>query len=88
MVDPDTFIEYDADLTSADPLEFRDSKRYPHRIKESQEDSGQKDASICGEARIDGQRAMGGICEFYFMGGSMGSVVGEKVARLIERAIE
>lgn len=88
VVDPDTFVEYDADLTSADPLEFRDSKRYPHRIKESQEDTGQKDAIVCGEAKIDGQPAMVGIFEFNFMGGSMGSVVGEKITRLIERAIE
>jgi acetyl-CoA carboxylase carboxyl transferase subunit beta len=88
VVDPGTFIEYDADLVSADPLEFKDLKRYPHRIKESQEATGQKDAILCGEARIEGQPAMLGIFEFNFMGGSLGSVVGEKVTRLIERAIE
>jgi acetyl-CoA carboxylase carboxyl transferase subunit beta len=88
VVDPDTFIEYDANLVSADPLEFKDLKRYPHRVKESQEATGQKDAIICGEARIEGQPAMIGIFEFNFMGGSLGSVVGEKITRLIERAIE
>ncbi len=88
LVDPDTFIEYDADLIPSDPLEFKDSKKYPHRVKESQQATGQKDAVICGEARIEGQLVMMGIFEFNFMGGSMGSVVGEKITRLIERAIE
>jgi acetyl-CoA carboxylase carboxyl transferase subunit beta len=88
VVDPGTFIEYDADLTSADPLEFKDSKRYPYRIKESQGKTGQKEAIICGEGRIEVQPAMVGIFEFNFMGGSLGSVVGEKITRLIERAIE
>lgn len=88
VTDPGTFIEYDADLVSTDPIEFKDSKRYPSRIKESQEKTGQKDAIICGEARIEGQPAMIGIFEFNFMGGSLGSVVGEKITRLIERAIE
>jgi acetyl-CoA carboxylase carboxyl transferase subunit beta len=88
VADPGTFIEYDADLVSADPLEFKDSKRYPSRVKESQEKTGQKDAIICGEARIKSQPAMIGIFEFNFMGGSLGSVVGEKITRLIERGIE
>src|SRR5512136_35199 len=88
LADPGTFVEYDADLVSVDPLEFKDSKRYPSRVKESQEKTGQKDAIICGEARINGQPAMMGIFEFNFMGGSLGSVVGEKITRLIERAIE
>jgi len=88
VVDPGTFIECDADLISTDPIEFKDSKRYPSRIKESQEKTGQKDAILCGEARIEGQPAMIGIFEFNFMGGSLGSVVGEKITRLIERAIE
>ena len=88
VLDPGTFIEYDADLISADPLGFKDLKRYPQRIKESQETTGQKDAILCGEARIKDQPVMIGIFEFNFMGGSLGSVVGEKITRLIERAIE
>jgi len=88
IVDPDTFVESDANLTSLDPLEFKDSKRYPLRIKESQETTGQKDAVICGEGRIEGHPVMLGIFEFGFMGGSLGSVVGEKITRLIERATE
>ena len=88
LVDPGTFIEHDANLVSFDVLEFKDLKRYTHRIKESMETTGEKDAVICGEARIDGQPAMIGIFEFGFMGGSLGSVVGEKITRLIERGIE
>src|SRR5512139_1324629 len=88
IADPGTFVEYDMDIVSADPLEFKDSKRYPSRVKESQEKTGQKDAIICGEVRIKGQPAMVGIFEFNFMGGSLGSVVGEKITRLIERAVE
>jgi acetyl-CoA carboxylase carboxyl transferase subunit beta len=88
VADPGTFVEYDEGLVSGDPLEFKDTKRYPHRIKESQESTGQKDAVICGEGMIEGQPVMIGIFEFNFMGGSLGSVVGEKITRLIERAIE
>jgi len=88
IADPGTFVEYDTNLVSADPLEFKDSKRYPSRVKESQEKTGQKDAIICGEVKIKGQPTMIGIFEFNFMGGSLGSVVGEKITRLIERAIE
>jgi acetyl-CoA carboxylase carboxyl transferase subunit beta len=88
LVDPGSFIEHDADLVSGDPLEFKDTKRYPHRVKEVQESTGQKDAVVCGEATIEGQPVMLGVFEFSFMGGSLGSVVGEKVTRLIERAVE
>ena len=89
VADPGTFVEHDADLISTDPLDFKDSKgRYPSRVKESQVKTGHKDAIICGEAKIEGQPAMMGIFEFNFMGGSLGSVVGEKITRLIERAIE
>jgi acetyl-CoA carboxylase carboxyl transferase subunit beta len=88
VVDPGSFVEYDANLVSADPLEFKDSKRYTIRIKESQEATGQRDAILCGEGTIEGKPIMLGIFEFNFMGGSLGSVVGEKVTRLIERATE
>jgi acetyl-CoA carboxylase carboxyl transferase subunit beta len=88
VVDPNTFIEYDAGLISGDPLEFKDLKRYSHRIKKSQEETGQNDAILCGEGKIDDKPTLLGIFEFNFMGGSLGSVVGEKITRLIERAIE
>ena len=88
LVDPGTFVEYDTHLVSADPLEFKDTKRYSLRVKEGQETTGQRDAIVCGEAKIKSQLVMLGVFEFGFMGGSLGSVVGEKVTRLIERAIE
>ena len=88
LVDPETFVEHDANLVSGDPLEFKDTKRYTQRVKEVQEATGQKDAIVCGETKIEGQPVMLGVFEFNFMGGSLGSVVGEKVTRLIERAIE
>lgn len=88
IVDQGTFIEFDAELSSLDPLEFKDLKRYPQRIKESQEATGHNDAIICGECKIEGQPAMIGVFEFNFMGGSLGSVVGEKITRMIERAID
>jgi acetyl-CoA carboxylase carboxyl transferase subunit beta len=86
LVDPDTFVEWDGHLVSKDPLEFKDTKRYTVRIKEAQAATGQKDAIICGEGKIEGQPVMLGI--FNFVGGSLGSVVGEKVTRLVERASE
>jgi acetyl-CoA carboxylase carboxyl transferase subunit beta len=88
LIDPGTFIEYDTDLVSGDPLEFKDTKRYIHRIKESREATGHNDAISCGEGKIKGQPVLIGIFEFSFMGGSLGSVVGEKITRLIERGIE
>ncbi len=88
VLDPGTFVEFDSHLVSMDPLEFKDLKRYPHRVKESRESTGRNDAIVCGEGRIEGRPAMVGIFEFSFMGGSLGSVVGEKIARLVERAIE
>jgi acetyl-CoA carboxylase carboxyl transferase subunit beta len=88
LVDPDSFIELDRHLVSTDPLEFKDTKRYPVRIKDAQAKTGLRDAVICGEAQIEGQPVMLGILEFLFLGGSLGSVVGEKITRLIERAIE
>lgn len=88
LVDPDTFVEWDGHLVSKDPLEFRDTKRYTVRIKEAQAATGQKDAIICGEGKIEGQPVMLGIFDFNFLGGSLGSVVGEKVTRLVERASE
>ena len=88
LVDRNTFVESDRHLSSTDPLEFKDTKRYTVRIKEAQESTGQKDAVTCGEAKIEGQPVMLGIFEFNFLGGSLGSVAGEKITRLIERAIE
>ncbi len=88
LLDDGKFEEHDANLASADPLNFRDSKKYPERVNDSQEKTGQKDAIVCGLGAIDSVPVSLAVMDFAFMGGSMGSVVGEKVARAIERAIE
>ena len=89
LVDADSFEERDAELSAGDPLEFRDAKmRYPDRLKAAQKETGMKDAALSGIATIDGKPVALTIMDFFFMGGSMGSVVGEKIARSIERAID
>jgi len=88
LLDEDTFEEWDSNMTPTDPLEFRDSKRYRDRIRESTEKTGLKEAVITGYGRIHGRQVSLAFMDFDFMGGSMGSVVGEKVARCIRRAIE
>ncbi len=88
LVDPDSFVEADANLVAGDPLEFRDAKmRYPQRLELAQRETGMMDAALSGDATIGGKPVSLTIMDFFFMGGSMGSVVGEKVARSIERAL-
>lgn len=88
LTDKGTFSEYDAGMEAADPLNFKDSKRYKDRIASAQASSGLKDAFVYGEAKINGIDTMIGVFDFSFMGGSMGSVVGEKTTRTIEKGIE
>jgi acetyl-CoA carboxylase carboxyl transferase subunit beta len=89
LIDPGTFDERDAGLEAGDPLEFRDAKmRYPDRLKAAQRETGMKDAALSGVATLGGKPVSVTLMDFFFMGGSMGSVVGEKVARSIERAID
>jgi acetyl-CoA carboxylase carboxyl transferase subunit beta len=88
VLDPTSFIEHDADLESVDFLQFHDSKSYQERIRAAMEKGNGKEAVICGEGTIDGTRVQIAVFDFSFMGGSMGSVVGEKITRLIERAGE
>lgn len=83
--DEGTFFEQDADLLSTDFLNFVDSQPYAERLTKTIERSGVKDAVTIGEARIHGVKAMLGVMDFGFMGGSMGAVVGEKVTRLFEQ---
>ncbi len=88
LVDEGSFQERHANLVAADPLEFRDAKmRYPDRLAAAQKETGELDAAICGAATIGGVPVSCALMNFFFMGGSMGSVVGEKVARAIEDAI-
>ena len=86
LADKGSFTEHDVDLTSGDPLGFSDQKPYPLRIAQSQTKSGEKDAAICGTARIDDNPVELAVMDFEFMGGSMGSVVGEKFARACDHA--
>ncbi|MCK4460742.1 MAG: acetyl-CoA carboxylase carboxyltransferase subunit beta [candidate division Zixibacteria bacterium] len=78
----------DVNLVSKDPLKFKDSKKYPDRIKTAQQKSGALEGVTAGLATIDGIPISFAIMDFSFIGGSMGSVVGEKIGRAIERAIE
>jgi acetyl-CoA carboxylase carboxyl transferase subunit beta len=78
--------EWDAHLAPADPLEFVDGKRYPERVAAAQRSSQAKEAVEIGRASIGGYPVAWGAFLFAFMGGSMGSVAGEKIARLFERA--
>ena len=88
MLFDDAWVEYDRGLVSTDPLGFTDTKAYKARLKASIEATGLKDAVITASGTIDGVRTMVAAMEYEFIGGSMGVVVGEKIARAIERAIE
>ncbi|SYZ72791.1 acetyl-CoA carboxylase, beta (carboxyltranferase) subunit [Candidatus Zixiibacteriota bacterium] len=88
LLDDGQLEEFDSNLESLDPLHFKDSKKYPDRVKAAQAKSGLKDAVIAGIGSIDKIKVSFAIMDFDFVGGSMGSVVGEKVARAIERAID
>jgi acetyl-CoA carboxylase carboxyl transferase subunit beta len=87
LVDKGSFTEQDAALSSGDPLGFVDSKPYPERIAAAQAKSGEKDAAIAGSTTIGGNPVELVVMDFEFMGGSMGSVVGEKITRAAERAL-
>jgi acetyl-CoA carboxylase carboxyl transferase subunit beta len=88
LFDDQKWTEYDRELVSTDPLEFKDTKPYRTRLEASIEATGLKDAIIAASGRIDGIETMVGAMEYGFIGGSMGVVVGEKITRAIERAIE
>ncbi|MCJ7483101.1 MAG: acetyl-CoA carboxylase, carboxyltransferase subunit beta [Thermodesulfovibrionales bacterium] len=88
LVDEGSFVEIDENLVSVDPLHFKDSVAYKERLKDNQRKSGIREAVISGDALIRQYPATLVIMDFSFMGGSMGSVVGEKVARAAERALE
>jgi acetyl-CoA carboxylase carboxyl transferase subunit beta len=87
LTDEGSFEELDAELRSADPLEFTDLKPYPQRIKQAEEKTGRGDAVVTGVGTLEGVPVAVGVMEFAFIGGSMGSVVGEKVTRLARRAL-
>jgi acetyl-CoA carboxylase carboxyl transferase subunit beta len=82
------FTELDANMESADPLKFTDTKAYPKRIKESQEKSKLKDAVRSAHGKMGGMEIVVSCMDFSFIGGSMGSVVGEKIARAIAYSLK
>lgn len=87
VTDPDSFVEMDSSVSSADPLGFKDTRAYADRIKESQDKTGLKDAVISGRSKIGGIEVILAVMDFSFMGGSMGSVVGERITRAAEAAL-
>jgi len=88
LFDDSGWTEYDRDLVSTDPLHFTDTKPYKDRLKATIASTGLKDAVIVGSGRLDGIETVVAAMEYAFIGGSMGVVVGEKIARAIERAID
>ncbi len=87
LVDLGTFKEWDVQLEPQDTLGFQDTRSYKDRLKSQQEKTGRKDAIVIGEGAINGRRVALCVFNFSFMGGSMGSVVGEKICRAIDRAL-
>ncbi len=88
LCDEDSFAEFNAGIMPSDPLGFSDSTPYTERIQKAQEKTRGKEAIITGAASIEGHKLVVGMFDFSFMGGSMGSVVGEKISRAADRAIE
>lgn len=88
LVDPGTFEEFLADLESSDPLEFTDRMTYRQRLEEIKKQSKEREAIIVGKAFIKGRGVILGVMNPFFIMGSMGSVVGEKVAAAAERAVK
>ena len=88
LIDENSFQEWDMDLTSLDPLQFKGPKAYVDKLKEDQKKTGLKEAVISGEGKLEGKRIVIAVTDSRFIGGSMGSVVGEKITRAIERSIE
>ena len=87
LFDDERYVELDGHLRSADPLKFRDSKKYRDRLRDAEENVGPSDAIVIGSGTLEQIPVLIGAMEFFFMAGSMGSVVGEKVTRAAERAI-
>lgn len=88
LVDPGSFEPMNATMAPCDPLEFFDVRSYKDRVQEAQEKTGENDAMQTGTAFVKGRKVAIGCMDFTFLAGSMGSVVGEKLARLIEFATD
>lgn len=88
LVDEGSFVEMDAGLASNDPLSFKDKLSYKDRVEDNRRKSGLEEAALYGEATVEGHPVMLVVMDFAFMGGSMGSVVGEKVVRAAETSLD
>jgi acetyl-CoA carboxylase carboxyl transferase subunit beta len=88
LFDSNTFTELDENMESADPLKFKDTKPYPKRIKETQAKTELKDAVRTGYGKMNGLDITIACMDFSFIGGSMGSVVGEKIARAMDHSLK
>ncbi|WP_034376234.1 acetyl-CoA carboxylase, carboxyltransferase subunit beta [Helicobacter suis] len=88
LCDPNTFVENDQELQPVDPLNFVDKESYKQRIKKHQAKTGRPSSLISGEGQINGISLQIAVFDFAFMGGSLGSVEGEKIVRAINRAVE
>lgn len=88
LTDKDSFDEFNRELRSLDPLKFRDTERYSDRLKKAVSKTGMNDAVRTGTALIQNMPVVLAVMDFNFIGGSMGSVVGEKIARAIDVALE
>jgi acetyl-CoA carboxylase carboxyl transferase subunit beta len=88
LFDDSEYEQLDEEVTSADPLEFVDTKPYKDRIEQAKKSSGLPEAIVSGGGKVGGHQVYAGAMDMSFIGGSMGSAVGEKITRLIERALE
>jgi acetyl-CoA carboxylase carboxyl transferase subunit beta len=88
LFDEQQYTEFDSNLISGDPLNFVDTKKYPDRLVESMKKTGLKDALRTGLGKVNGQDLMVCCMDFSFIGGSMGSVVGEKISRAIDHSLK
>jgi acetyl-CoA carboxylase carboxyl transferase subunit beta len=88
IADEGSFVEIDSELSTTDPLNFKDTLPYKDRFEENKKKTGLKEAAIYGDATINQRHVVLAIMDFSFMGGSMGSVVGEKISRAAEKALD
>src|SRR5690242_10792005 len=87
LLDDNQYETFDSNLVSTDPLKFVDLKAYTSRLKQAQEDTGLSDAVINARGKLNGRAVIVSAMEYAFIGGSMGAVVGEAIARAIEQAL-
>ncbi len=88
LYDDKAYVEFDQDLTSADPLSFIDKKAYPDRLVQARKATGRQEAVVNAIGEVHGHRLVCSCMEYKFIGGSMGSAVGEKITRAVERSLQ